>query len=182
MSLAFLDMLLPGCCSTGFFMTKGSLGLFNLNFLAKGMSSSSSQVSITLLLILIVASVSTSLTSEVEGFDSEGSEVDGFEIEGFGTEGLDTKGLETEGLIVASVSTSLTSLFLFEEPLERRRLRSNVLETECSEVEGLDSEGSEVEGLDSEGSEFEGLEIEEARDGGSLFSGDFFTIGFDGFR
>ena len=124
MSLAFLDMLLPDCCSTGFFMTKGSLGLFNLNFLAKGMSSSSSQVSITLLLILIVASVSTSLTSEVEGFNSEGSEVDGIEIEG-----LETEGLETEGLTVASVSASLTLVFLFEELLERRRrFRSNVLE------------------------------------------------------
>ena len=93
-------------------------------------------------------------------------------------------------------------MFLFEELLERRRrFRSNVLEVggsevegldtegsevegldiEGSEVEGLDTEGSEVEGLDSEGSEFEGLEIEEARDGGSLFSRDISTIGFDGF-
>jgi len=60
------------------------------------------------------------------------------------------------------------------------------LDSEGSEVEGLEIEGSEVEGLDIEGSEvegldIEGLEIEEARDGGSLFSGDFFTIGFDGF-
>ena len=100
-------------------MTKGSLGLLNLNFLAKGMSSSSSTSSITLLLTLIAASVSTSLTSEVEGFNSEGSEVDGIEIEG----------LETEGLTVASVSASLTLVFLFEELLERRRrFRSNVLE------------------------------------------------------
>ena len=28
MSLAFLGMLVPGCSSTGCFMTKGSLGLF----------------------------------------------------------------------------------------------------------------------------------------------------------
>ena len=60
------------------------------------------------------------------------------------------------------------------------------MDSEGSEVEGLKIEGSEVEGLDIEGSEvegldIEGLEIEEARDGGSLFSGDFFTIGFDGF-
>lgn len=60
------------------------------------------------------------------------------------------------------------------------------MDSEGSEVEGLEIEGSEVEGLDIEGSEvegldIEGLEIEEARDGGSLFSGDFFTIGFDGF-
>ena len=88
-------------------------------------------------------------------------------------------------------------MFLFEELLERRRrFRSNVLEvggsevegldTEGLEVEGLDREGSEIESLDTEGSEIEGLDIEgsefgEARDGGSLFSGDFFTIGFDGF-
>lgn len=60
------------------------------------------------------------------------------------------------------------------------------MDSEGSEVEGLEIEGSEVEGLDIEGSEvegldIEGLEIEEARDGGSLFSGDSFTIGFDGF-
>ena len=60
------------------------------------------------------------------------------------------------------------------------------MDSEGSEVEGLEIEGSEVEGLDIEGSEvegldIEGLEIEEARDGGSLFSGDFFTIGFDSF-
>ena len=108
MSLAFLGMLIiPGCSSTGCFMTKGSLGLFNLNFLAKGMSSSSSQVSMILLLILIVASVSTSLTSvflfeetferrrfkskvlEIGGLDSEGSEVEGSESE--------VDGLEIEG-------------------------------------------------------------------------------------
>ena len=162
-------------------MTKGSLGLFNLNFLAKGISSSSSS-SITLLPILIVVSVFTSLTSEVEGFNSEGSEVDCLESEGLEIEGLGTEGLVTEGLTVASVSTSLTLVFLFEELLERRRrFRSNVLEVGGSEVEGLDTEGSEVEGLDSEGSDFEGLENEEARDGGSLFSRDISTIGFDGF-
>ena len=60
------------------------------------------------------------------------------------------------------------------------------MDSEGSEVEGLEIEGSEVEGLDIEGSEvegldIEGLEIEEARDGGSLFSRDISTIGFDGF-